>query len=102
MIRFINLTGQILSQDKPHFAWFDTVRDRFMEFYGNQEWNTWKEFEQDLRTYLVKHRSSLYIPGTRQEDDEFYKQRENEIVSRFKGLFQFKNHPTKTSPSSKE
>ena len=106
MIRFINLTGQILidesdpnwlrSQPEPHFAWFDTVKNEFMIFNGKQEWNFWEAFEQDLRIYLSTHRSSLHIPEVIQNDDEFYEERENGIVSQFKRLYQFKNYPTTT------
>ena len=117
MIRFINLTGQIfIDDDEPHFAWFDTITSRFMTFDDSQDWNTWKEFEQDLRAYLVEHRSSTYILGESVEDDNFYFQREIRIISRFRRLYpptvlfmegyvepeEFKNHPTNSGPSLKE
>ncbi len=117
MIRFINLTGQIFIDDpEVHFAWYDTILSEFMEFDGSQDWNTWKEFEQDLRAYLVEHRSSLYVLGESIEDDRFYIQREKKIITRFKRLYpptvlfmegykepdEFKNHPTNSDPSSKE
>ena len=98
MIRFINLTGQILIDDPEiHFAWFDTVTDEFITFCGCQDWNTWKEFKQDL----MLHHSKL---GTKDIQ---------KIISRFQRLYpptvlfmegykepeEFKNHPTK--PASK-
>lgn len=102
MIRFINLTGQIQIDDpEPHFAWYDTVINEFRTFNGNQEWNSWKEFEEDFLEYLKE-----------------YPQYKEELTARFKRLYQFKspstfhfdaqyqndpkNHPTKTFPSSKE
>jgi len=85
MIRFINLTGQILiDDDEPHFAWFDTISNKFLILYGNQEWHSWEEFELDLTTYLKT---------TSNRDKK---------IKRFKKLYQFKTHPTKTSPSLKE
>lgn len=103
MIRFINLTGQILIDDPiPHFAWYDTILSNFMAFNDNQDWHTWEEFEEDLMIYLNEHRSSLYIAGKIPHDDEFYKRRESDIVSRFKGLYQFKTHPASSAPSVKE
>ena len=103
MIRFINLTGQILiDDDEPHFAWYDTIIDVFMSFNHSQEWHTWEEFEEDLMIYLKEHRSSLHIPGKIPHDDEFYKKREIKIVIRFEKLYQFKNHPTNSDLSSKE
>ena len=93
MIRFINLTGQILLDDpEPHFAWYDTVTDEFMTFAGAQEWNTWNDFVDDLTIEL--RRDSLLNTVSRCK-----------ILLCFQRLFPpkiFKNHPTKTSPSSKE
>ncbi|KKM78785.1 hypothetical protein LCGC14_1356410 [marine sediment metagenome] len=113
MIRFINLTGQILIDDpEVYFAWFDTIVSQFMSFNDSQYWNTWKEFEQDLRIYLKEKRSTLYVS----EDNEWYKHREDKIIARFKRLYpptvlfmegykepeELKNHPTNSDPSSKE
>ncbi len=113
MIRFINLTGQIFIDDpEVNFAWYDTVTSEFMEFNSSQDWNTWKEFEQDLTIYLKEKRSTLYVS----EDNEWYKQREDKVVSRFKQLYpptvlfmegykepeEFKTSQTNSDPSSKE
>lgn len=55
MIRFIDLTGQIFIDDnEPHFAWFTTITDEFLEFNGSCEWNTWKECEEDMRIMCIK------------------------------------------------
>ena len=102
MIRFINLTGQILIDDlEVHFAWYDTITDEFMAFCGCQDWNTWEEFEQDLVLHYRRYYAGVGI---------------SKAVARFKRLYppvvlfmegykepdEFKNHPTKTSPSSEE
>lgn len=46
MIRFINLTNQII-QGVKEFAFFDTVTDKFVEFSGSQTWITIEDFKQD-------------------------------------------------------
>ncbi len=49
MIRFINLTGQILIDDtEPHFAWYDTIHSKFLEFNEGQDWHNWSDFHEDL------------------------------------------------------
>jgi len=98
MIRFINLTGQIFINDPElHFAWFDTVVDEFMEFYDNQEWNSWEEFDADLT--IDHHKQNI-------DKDETIA-----LLNRFKRLFPLihpafskhfddpKTHPTNSSPS---
>ena len=103
MIRFINLTGQILiDDDEPHFAWFDTITNEFKKFNDSQDWHSWDEFEEDLIIDIKKHRSSLYIPGKTPHDDELYKKQLEERIERFERLFQFKTSPTNSDPSSKE
>ena len=89
MIRFINLTGQIFIDDPElHFAWFDTIIDQFMRFNCSQEWNTWEEFKGDLLQHCHDHNMSPEVTAR--------------CLLRFEKLFQFKNHPTNSSPSSKE
>jgi len=46
MIRFIDLTDQIL-EDEFCFAWFNTVTDTFIELGSEQVWHSWNEFEKD-------------------------------------------------------
>ena len=59
MIRFINLTGQIFIDDpEVNFAWYDTVISQFMEFNSSQDWNTWKEFKEDLLQHCHDHSMS--------------------------------------------
>lgn len=41
MKRFIDLRGQYTGY---RFAWWDTVRDEFESFSGDQAWDTWGEF----------------------------------------------------------
>jgi len=99
MIRFINLTGQILIDDpEVNFAWFDTITDEFITFCGCQDWNTWKEFEQDL----VLHYSRKVLELDTKDIQK--------MISRFKRLYpptvlfmegykepeEPKNHPTTT------
>lgn len=51
MIRFIDLRGQIDEvEDTPvHFAFFDTVSDRFVEMNATQEWSSRALFVGDYR-----------------------------------------------------
>ncbi len=47
MLRFIDLTGQITSGFE--FAWYDTVRDKFLTVDGEQTWDCWEDFERDAK-----------------------------------------------------
>ena len=86
MIRFINLTGQILiDDDELHFAWFDTITDEFMQFSGSQAWHSWEDFKRDyIDSYGGETTFSL------------------EGLERFEKLYQFKTSPTNSDPSLKE
>ncbi|HEC65465.1 MAG TPA: hypothetical protein ENI23_09230 [bacterium] len=103
MIRFINLTGQILIDDPiVHFAWYDTIISQFMEFDDSQDWNTWKEFETDLLQHCHNHNMSSEVTAR--------------CLLRFRNLYpptvlfmegykepeELKNYPTNSVPSSKE
>lgn len=46
MIRFVDLEDQIIA-GWFCFAWYDTVRDEFIEVGGSRTWDTWEEFETD-------------------------------------------------------
>lgn len=48
MIRLINISKEDLCTDNDHFAWWDTVTGRFLEFCDEQLWKTWNNFERDL------------------------------------------------------
>ena len=52
MIRFIDLTDQITIPDEekeyPHFAFYDTIPDRFCEFNGEQVWTDVSDFVFDF------------------------------------------------------
>lgn len=48
MIRFIDLTDQILD-DTFLFAWYDTVRDEFVEIGNVFVWDSWSDFEFDYK-----------------------------------------------------
>lgn len=53
MIRFVNLTGQLtLEDDEFYFAWFDTVTDRFLSFYGEQVFSSWDNFREAFLDHL--------------------------------------------------
>jgi len=64
MIRFIELGNQIfpLGDDieEKYFAWWTTITDEFIEFGGEQAWETWKEFED----YYLGDKEEGLIPGT--------------------------------------
>jgi len=47
MIRFIEVGNQVLD-DARYFSWWCTVTDRYLEFNGEQMWETWHEFTIDL------------------------------------------------------
>jgi len=47
MIRYVDIGDQIM-EDSSQFAWWNTIRDKFLEFDGNQVWDTWCEFEVDF------------------------------------------------------
>ena len=46
MKRFIDLGEQILEGERC-FAFYDTVVDRFEEYYGEQVWTSWADFEEN-------------------------------------------------------
>ena len=63
MIRFIDLTGQVLlDSDDPHFAFFNTVPDRFCTVGEEQEWNSLGDFLGALNSDPVeKRRGNRYL-----------------------------------------
>lgn len=85
MIRFIEIGRQIfplpLDDDEPinQFAWFDTITDTFMEFSGDQVWETWEEFEESFK--CEEFPSDRVLPG------EFDIWGVKEYLERFKGLY---------------
>ena len=49
MIRFIDLRGQVFLDDTtPHFAFFDTIPDQFVEIAGAQEWFSIEDLQTDM------------------------------------------------------
>lgn len=46
MIRLIRIGGQIMEGNED-FAFWDTVRDRFVEIAGNTVWDSREKFEVD-------------------------------------------------------
>jgi hypothetical protein len=47
MIRFVEIAGQI-DRGMLEFAWFDTITDTFLEFGGDQIWETWTQFAESF------------------------------------------------------
>ena len=64
MIRYIYIGNQI-TEGADDFAWFDTVRDIFQVFNGEQVWSEWEDFVKD---YVFHFEST-------------------DGISRYKGLF---------------
>jgi len=65
MIRFINIKDQI-DRDGTAFAWYDTVTDRFLQFDGDQVWNSVAEFmlsfQKDEANFYKAERFLKLIP----------------------------------------
>ena len=60
MKRFIDLRGQ---HTLHRFAWWDTVRDEFDKYYGDQAWCTWDEFVESVeRDGTVHPHESMVLP----------------------------------------
>ena len=52
MIRFVNVTGQIYldleeGDSGVEFAYYDTVRDKFIRVCESEVWDSWDEFRKD-------------------------------------------------------
>ena len=47
MIRFIEVGNQVLDDEK-YFSWWDTITDRYLEFNGEQMWETWFDLTSDM------------------------------------------------------
>ena len=71
MIRFVDLGDQLL-YGEPHFTWFDTVFDEFVEYGDDQIWDSWDDFEH-----------SFHADDGSGQDLEFDAKR----LARFKQLF---------------
>lgn len=77
MIRFVDIGDQITLDGTKQFAWYDTVRDEWLQFGDNQAWDSWKEFEEDFRMDYPEKLGNKF-EGT------FYD------IERYKGLFGWK------------
>jgi hypothetical protein len=63
MIRFVDLGHQLnvnASEGLRYFAWYDTVCDHFLDFDGEQTFNTWSEFEPACPCDLVERLRCLF------------------------------------------
>ena len=49
MIRYIDLTGQILLDDTPSFAFFNTVTDTFISFDGECVFHNVSDFNNSFQ-----------------------------------------------------
>jgi hypothetical protein len=50
MIRFVDIGHQIIfdPESPRHFAFFDTVTDKFLTFAGEQVFDSWRDFEESF------------------------------------------------------
>lgn len=47
MIRYIDIGDQPYPGQAKHFAFYDTIINRFLAYNGSYIWQTWEEFEED-------------------------------------------------------
>lgn len=85
MIRYIDLSDQIVEGFRE-FAWYDTVKERFLDLDGTQTWNNWKEFQSELVMWMVAGKTPEAM--------------QNEMLMRFRKLFP--KPPRQTSPAQSE
>ena len=73
MIRFIDIGNQI-DEGVPHFAWYDTIRNEFIEVGGSYIFYSWKEFEifHKYNTYNFApiERFKAVFPNNRKEKED--------------------------------
>lgn len=62
MIRFIDLRGQITNDNDPCFAFYDTVRDRFLVFRNAQTWDSVEDFIEDSQGLGLPDITSRCLP----------------------------------------
>jgi hypothetical protein len=66
VIRFVDLGHQlnVNSAEGPrYFAWFDTVSDHFLDFGGEQTFNTWDEFVEVCDDAVLLERVRRLFPA---------------------------------------
>ena len=75
MMRFIDIRDGVYPGDKDctQFSWWDTITDSFVEFNGEQMWDSWDEFEKDVRDEDLENYNYYCVT--------------EEILARFKGLY---------------
>jgi hypothetical protein len=57
MKRFIDLRGQHTGY---RFAWWDTVRDCFDNYDGDEAWDTWADFAESVTMENIGHTLDRY------------------------------------------
>ena len=91
MIRFIDLGKQIaVDESDPEwhrqFAFFNTIDDHFLEFNGEQVWESWAEFSAAYQGHYKpdpEHLARLkYDPFTTNQEQEYV----GREFMRFRGL----------------
>lgn len=61
MIRFVYIGYQIDS-DGRQFAFYDTVRDKFLEFKGSQVFDSIEDFNESAKSHELYERCRRLIP----------------------------------------
>lgn len=76
MIRFINVSNQII-ENEFCFAWYDTIRDKFIKVNNKQVWSSWQKFEEDYlitghsnSTFTLDRFSSLFYHKLDKDSDD--------------------------------
>jgi hypothetical protein len=82
VIRYVDLGDQIVEGFRE-FAWYDTVKEEFLNLDGTQTWNNWREFQAELVMWMVKGKTP--------------EEMQNEMLLRFRKLFP--KLPKQTSPA---
>ena len=78
MIRFVDLGSQISCDDKiNHFAWWNTVVDKFMAFDEEYIFDSWDKFvnatRRDQYSYDLNRFRYLFTRGDFDVDEEQYR-----------------------------
>lgn len=70
MIRFVDLGRQLwvnqTDEDCPRqFCFYDTVNDKFISIGGQQVFNCWTDFIEQVDVEMVDHKGAAIILGVR-------------------------------------
>ena len=64
MIRFIEVGNQVLD-DERYFSWWCTITDRYLEFNGEQMWETWHDLTLDMFDEYLNNKPAILKLGKR-------------------------------------